>query len=153
MSIKKSQRRTAPDIAASPPFVGALLRHCWTRVWQNINETLRAEGFTDLPESYVTIFRYPGPDAVRPSDLARRLQVSRQLINHGIAQLEELGYLERRVAPESGRRLVYLTKRGHQVIDTIYASLWQLQKEWERKVGRKRFSDFMDTLRILSAEK
>jgi DNA-binding MarR family transcriptional regulator len=122
------------------------------RVWQHIEEALRSEGFADLQESYLPIFRYPGPDAARPSDLARRLQMSRQAINHLVAQLEALGYLERRACAGNGRRLIYLTKRGHRLMDTIYTSVQQLQEEWARKVGRKRFDDFMDVLRMLSAE-
>lgn len=152
MSTAKSKQHPAPDLDASQPFVGALLRLCWTQVWRHIHQSLKADGFTDLSESHLPFFRYPGPDASRPSDLARRLQVSRQVVNHGIAQLEKLDYLERRFDPESGRRLVYLTKRGRQVMETILASLRHLHKQWERKIGRKRFADFMDTLRILSRD-
>jgi len=138
--------------AASPPFVGALLRLCCVRVWQHIKQRLRAEGFADLHESYLPIFRYPGPDATRPSDLARRLQMSRQAINHLLIQLEALGYLERRVSANNGRPLIYLTERGRELMETIYASLRELQEQWADKVGRKRFRDFMDVLRTLSAD-
>ena len=37
-------------------------------------------------------------------------------------------------------------------METILASLRHLHKQWERKIGRKRFADFMDTLRILSRD-
>jgi DNA-binding MarR family transcriptional regulator len=122
------------------------------RVWRHIEQRLRAERFTDLHESYLPVFRYPGPDATRPSDLARRLQMSRQAINHLLLQLEALGYIERRAYGANGRRLIYLTKPGRELMDTIYAAVRELQEEWASKVGRKRFGDFMEVLRILSAD-
>lgn len=141
-----------PRAAVSPPFVGALLRLCWMRVWQHIEQSLHAKGFADLQESYLPVFRYPGPEATRPSELARRLQMSRQALNHLLVQLEALGYIERRTSASNGRRLIYLSNRGRAVINTIYRSVRELQEEWADNVGRKRFRDFMDVLRILSAD-
>lgn len=138
--------------ASSPPFVGALLRLSWQRVRRHINAAVRAGGFDDLQDAHLMVFQYPAPDAVRPAALARRLGMSRQAANYLIAQLEALGYLERRAAPESGRRLVHLTARGWRVVETIYASLRQFEDEWAAEVGRKRFADFMEVLRLLSAE-
>lgn len=136
--------------SSSPPFVGALLRLCWQQARAHMNEAIRAEGFTDLPDSHLIFFQYPAPDAIRPSDLARRLRMSRQATNYLIAQMEALGYLERRTASKNGRRLVYLTERGWRVIDVIYASLRDLQEQWAEKVGRQRFDDVMDVLRTLA---
>lgn len=42
--------------------------------------------------------------------------------------------------------------RGWRVVDTIYASPRQLPEQWADKVGRDRFGDFMEVLRVLSAE-
>ena len=117
MSTAKSKQLPAPDLDASQPFVGALLRLCWTQVWRHIHQSLKADGFTDLSESHLPFFRYPGPDASRPSDLARRLQVSRQVVNHGIAQLEKLdGVVESRVrtANELTKKLSDSRRRGLQ---------------------------------------
>jgi DNA-binding MarR family transcriptional regulator len=136
----------------SPPFVGALLRLCWQRVRRHMNEAIRTEGFTDLPDSHLIFFQYPLPDGVRPSDLARQLRMSRQATNYLIAQMEALGYLERRASTEGERRLVYLTARGWRVVDTIYVSLRALQEQWAEKVGRQRFDDLMEVLRTLAEE-
>ncbi len=132
--------------------MGALLRLCWQRVRQRINEAVRTAGFDDVPEAHLVFFQYPPPDAVRPSDVARRLGMSRQATNYLIVQFEELGYLERRPSSESGRRLIYLTERGWRVVATIHAALRDLQEEWAVEVGRQRFSDFMDVLKGLSIE-
>jgi DNA-binding MarR family transcriptional regulator len=134
-----------------PPFVGALLRLCWQRARGHMHEAVRAAGFIDLQEAHFAVFSYPLPNAVRPSDLARQLCMSRQATNYLLGQLEQLGYLERRAMPGSDRRLVYLTKRGWSVAETIYMALRQLQEQWADEVGHGRFDDFMEVLRSLSA--
>ena len=73
-------------------------------------------------------------------------------MNYLVAQLEELGYIERR-APDGGdRRLVYLTARGWQVGETIFACLRELEAEWADEIGHARFDTFLEVLRQLSAE-
>ena len=133
-------------------FVGALLRLCYQQVRARMIEAVHAAGFIDLDEAHFPMFTYPPPDAVRPSELARRFRMSRQAVNYLIAQLEAAGYLQRRPDRRSGRRLVYLTSRGWQVIETMYAAARRLHAQWADKVGRERFAEFMDVLRELSSE-
>jgi DNA-binding MarR family transcriptional regulator len=103
-------------------------------------------------ETHLAVFSYPPPDGVRPSELARRLNMSRQATNHVIAQLEAQGYLERRATKGSNRRLVYLRPRAWRVAEAIWASMRELQAEWAAEVGRERFAVFMDVLRTLAAQ-
>ncbi|WP_374466655.1 MarR family winged helix-turn-helix transcriptional regulator [Ferrovibrio sp.] len=168
MTIRRSGRpipdrdtRTAPRGAtgndndrAAPPFIGARLRYSWQRVRQKIKDDIAAAGFTDVTEPMFLVFHYPLPDAMRPADLARRLGMTRQATNYLIQQMEVLGYLERRVAKgdTGGRRLIHLTRRGWQVVEVIFASLRDSQAQLARRVGEKRFADFMAVLEVLSAE-
>ncbi len=135
-----------------PPFVGALLRLCWRRVRDRMHEAVRAAGFADLQDAHLAVFSYPLPDGVRPSELARRIGMSRQATNHLVAQMETLGYLERRAPEGSDRRLVHLTDRGWRVGETILACLRDLQAQWADEIGRDRFSDFMEVLKRLGTE-
>lgn len=144
--------RARPAAGAKPPFIGALLRLCWQRVRHRIAEAIRAEGFTDLQDAHLVVLRYPPPDRVRPSALARQLGMSRQATNYIVAQLEELGYLERRAAPNETRRLIYLTPQGWRVVETIHACLRELQEEWAAQVGQRRFDVLMAVLRELAVE-
>lgn len=156
MSSTNSPPPHARVVAAStvdgPPFVGALLRLAHQRVRARLNEAIIAAGFDDLQESHFPVFSYPAPDAVRPLDLARRLGVSRQALNHLLGQLETLGYLERRVPPDGGRRLVYLTERGWRVCEPIFACLRDIQAEWAREIGPQRFAEFMNVLRKVALD-
>lgn len=133
-----------------PPFIGALLRLCWRRVRDRIAEAVRAAGFDDLQEAHLAVFTYPLPDGVRPSDLARRMGMTPQATNYLIAQVEALGYLERRAQKTSERRLVHLTPRGQQVGEVIYTCLRDIQAEWAEEIGPDRFATFLDALRLLA---
>jgi len=44
--------------------------------------------------------------------------------------LEKLGYIERRAERKTGRRLVFLTKRGWQVRAIILNAVNELETEW-----------------------
>jgi DNA-binding MarR family transcriptional regulator len=116
-----------------------------------VEAAIREAGGTDVHETHLAVFSYPPPDGVRPSELARRLNMSRQATNHVIAQLEALGYLERRATKGSNRRLVYLKPRAWRVAEAIWAGMRDLQAEWAAEVGHERFAVFMDVLRELAA--
>ena len=82
--------------------------------------------------------------------LARRLNMSRQAANYLLSQLEDMGYLERRDA--GGHRRVFLTRRGHRVVEILFVSLRDLQEQWAGQLGRRRFADFMEVLRTIAAD-
>jgi DNA-binding MarR family transcriptional regulator len=141
------------DAAGRRIYVGALLRLSWQRVRARIDGAVRAAGFDDLQETHMLVFSYPPPDGVRPSELARRLGMSRQAANHLIGQMEAMGYLKRRAAPGGQRRLVYLTARAWRVADVIFASLRDIEAEWAREVGKERFAEFLSVLRTLALKR
>lgn len=137
------------SLEAGPPYVGALLRMCLQRVRGRMQAAARDAGFTDLQDAHWAMITYPA-EGVRPSELARRARISRQAANHLIAQLESLGYFERRSLDDGGRRLVFLTPRGKALAATIHACLRALHAEWAAEVGAERFAIMLDALRVLS---
>jgi DNA-binding MarR family transcriptional regulator len=138
-SVRRPARRV-------PPLVGALLRFGWQRVRTRMAGALQQAGFTDLQDAHLSVFQYPGPQGLRPSDLARQMRVSRQAANHLIVQLETFGYLERRARARGDRRRVYLTPRGEAVMATLKASVREFERELEAEVGSARFRAFLEVL-------
>ncbi len=132
-----------------PPYVGALLRMCLQIVRGRMQAAARGAGFTDLQDAHWAMITYPA-DGVRPSELARRARISRQAANHLIAQLEALGYFERRGVAGTARRLVFLTPRGTALAATIHECLRGIHAEWSAEVGAERFATTLDVLRRLS---
>jgi DNA-binding MarR family transcriptional regulator len=140
-----------PNRELQAPFFGALLRITWQHVRNQMYEAIHDAGFTDFQDAHFAVFSYPLPDGVRPSELARQKRMSRQAINYLLVQLEDLGYVERRSPEGSDRRLIYVSARGRQLVETIFTCLRRLHAEWAEEVGEERFNDFLDVLKQLSA--
>jgi DNA-binding MarR family transcriptional regulator len=153
MSTSPDRKFRRADATANegPPYVGALLRQCLEHVRARMEADLKSAGFTDLLPAHLAVFSFPPPDGVRPSDLARRLRMSRQATNHIIGQLEALGYLERRAERKGERRRIYLTPRSWGMVKVVHATLLEIQGEWAADIGPDRFGDFMTTLRRFAA--
>jgi DNA-binding MarR family transcriptional regulator len=153
MSTRPSRKSGCADATADegPPYVGALLRQCLDHVRARIEADLRSAGFTDLQPVHLAVFSFPPPDGVRPSELARRIRMSRQATNHIIGQLEGMGYLERRAERKGERRRIYLTPRTWGMVKVVHATLLEIQGEWAADIGPDRFGDFMTILRRFAA--
>ena len=153
MSTRSDREFIRPEamIDEGPPYVGALLRQCLEHVRARIEADIKAAGFADVQPAHLAVFSFPPPDGMRPSDLARRIRMSRQATNHIIGQLEALGYLERRAEREGGRRRIYLTPRTRGMVKVVHATLLEIQAEWAAEIGPDRFGDFMTTLRRFAA--
>jgi DNA-binding MarR family transcriptional regulator len=128
------------------------MRISWQHVRSQMLLAIHEAGFTDFQEAHFAIFSYPLPDGVRPATLARQKKMSRQAMNYLLAQLEGLGYVERRQEAQEDRRLVYLTPRGEQIAQAIFGCLRRLHIDWAEEVGPERFQVFLDVLKQLAAK-
>jgi DNA-binding MarR family transcriptional regulator len=136
---------TAP-FSPGPPLIGALLRVPLETVRRRMLERLHERGFADLEAAHLIVLQYPGPQGSRPSELATRLRISKQALNYLLGQLERLGYLERRSDPDDLRsKRIALTARGLAIIPVIREAVAEVESEWARQLGAKRF----DQLRML----
>lgn len=141
---------TASERTLRPPTFGALMRIAWQHVRIQILKAIHEAGFADFQEAHFAVFSFPLPDGVRPSELARQKNMSRQAVNYLLVQLEGLGYVERRADADADRRLVYLTAQGWAIAEAIFACLERLKVEWSREVGPERFEVFLEVLKELA---
>ena len=58
------------------PRVGAMLRVVSNSVRDRVFDAVVAAGFDDLNPAHVQMFRYPGLDGMRPSQVAAELQIT-----------------------------------------------------------------------------
>jgi DNA-binding MarR family transcriptional regulator len=110
-------------------------------VRQRMLERLHERGFGDLDAPHLNVLQYPGPDGVRPSELAGRLRISKQALNYLLGQLEDAKYLER--VPDEGdlrSRRISLTPRGQKALRVIRDAVAELEAEWAVQLGEKRFA-------------
>ena len=112
-----------------PPLFGALLRVPWEAVQGHMLDRLHDRGYDDFDAAYLTVFQYPGPQGTRPSELAARLRMSKQALNHLLGQLERRGYLDRRPDPDDLRsKRIVLTERGVAAIGVIREAVADLER-------------------------
>lgn len=110
-----------------------------------------AAGFDDLGHAHVGLFRYPTAEGHRPSELADRLQVSKQSVNDLLRDLEARGYLVREPDPTDGRaRVVRLTDRGRALEDAAYEGARAAQRGIAEQLGARRFAQLHDALQEIS---
>lgn len=131
----------SPGLATREMLIGALLRVPSEAIHRRIIRELNAAGFEELSQPHMAVFRYPGPDGVRPGVLAERAGMSKQAMNRLLGSLEELGYVVRSDAPDEGRaRIVRFTKRGHAAWAKALEVLRDIEREWNEELGAKDFS-------------
>jgi len=137
------------ETAPGPPLIGALLRRPLQVVRENMLRRLHESGFDDLEAAHLVILQYPGPEGLRPSELAGRVGMSKQAVNYQLGQLERLGYLVREPDPDDQRsRRIGLTERGFAAIPVIRAAVVEVEGVWTRELGAEKFG----TIRALLVE-
>ena len=108
---------------------------------------LHEHGFDDLDAPHLNLLVYPGPQGARPSELASRRGMSKQAVNYLLGELERLGYLDRRTDPDDRRsKRVALTRRGERAAHTIRDAVRELERDWEKQLGRESFSQLRNLL-------
>ncbi len=125
-----------------PPLIGALLRIPWEDVRDRLLSGLQERGFGDLHASHLGILLYPGPDGLRPSELAAERRMSKQAVNYLLGQLERLGYLERLGDPGDQRvRRIALTARGRRAGRAMRQIVREIERDWEARLGAERYAE------------
>ncbi len=128
-------------------LIGALLRVPAEAIHRRIIRELNQAGFDDLTLPHMAIFRFPGPDGVRPSVLAERAGMSKQAMNRILGSLEDLGYLVRSDGTDEGRaRIVSFTARGRTAYAKAIEILSQIEKDWRAELGPKDFAQLKELL-------
>lgn len=145
-----SSRRSSISGIAEAPYIGALLRLAHQVARARLLQALAERGLADINQAYFSLFQYPSIDGMRPSEVARRLGISKQALNHLLGQVEKLGYLERRCEGAERHVVVRLTARGWRVIETNIAAVRRLEADWQRQLGKQRFASLKEALKELT---
>ncbi len=140
----------APFDAVPPVQIGALLRWGLQEIRTRIYTGVVAAGFADLRPPHVTLFRWPGPEGRRPTEVGADAQISKQRVNDLLRDLESLGYLGLEADPSDNRaRIVRLTERGRRLHETAVGIHAEVEREWAARVGKSRYEALCQTLRDL----
>ena len=143
--------KQSADAPVGPPMIGALMRLPWEAVLRRLLRALNENGFDDIDGPHLGVILWPGPEGMRPSELAARMRVSKQALNYLLGDLERNGYLERRADPDDRRaRRIVLTDRGRSLVPVIRGAVVETEREWAAALGEKRFAELRELLRDLN---
>ena len=96
------------------------------------------------------ILAYLDEAGATPTELARMSAHHKQLIGRLLDELEDLGYVERRLNPADRRsKLVVLTDRGRDEQAQADRILGEIEARLARKIGEDRYARFRSLLRDL----
>ena len=134
-------------------YVGATMRVVWQWVRDEIYAGAVAAGYDDLNAAHVGLWRYPGLDGLRPSQLADQAGIAKQSVNDLLGHLERHGYLERVPDSADGRaRVIRLTSRGRRLEQTIHAEARAAQLRIAEILGPRRFAQLHSSLELLTQQ-
>ena len=131
--------------AAKRASTAQLLFKCARLVNERALATLPLDAGTPRPRpAHMALFPHIDLEGTRPSELARRVGVSKQAVGQLVDELEAMGVVERRPDPDDGRaKRVAFTDAGLRSILDGLAHLRRVEAELAEAIGE----DAMGALR------
>lgn len=136
--------------ALGPPLIGALLRVPWEIVNERMLAGLHERGYDNVVPAHLGVMQYPGPENMRPSDLAARTGMTRQALNYLLGQMEQRGYLDRVEEEDPRFKRIHLTDRGVALGEAMREIVREVEEEWIARLGPERFATLRDALTVLN---
>jgi DNA-binding MarR family transcriptional regulator len=131
---------------AQPLDLGILLAAGYQEFVRQLRAHLAEQGFDDLGRSDGYVFRALNATSMTVSELADRLEISKQGAGQIIEDMEQRGYVQRRPDPHDGRaRQVHLAARGEQAL----AAAKRFHQLYERRLAHAHGAEHVATLRQL----
>jgi DNA-binding MarR family transcriptional regulator len=107
----------------------------------------------DLRPSTAQVIPNLPAEGLRMSELAGRLRLTLQRTGQLVAELEEVGYVEREADPTDGRaKRVVFSSRGHALVRDIEEITREITDSFALALGTKRFTDLCRLLSELDTE-
>jgi DNA-binding MarR family transcriptional regulator len=127
-----------------------LLRDAHDTVDAANHTALAQNGFADIKPWHHAVLRNLGEDGSRPSELAARAGITRQAVTKVVDELERLDLVRRDPDPDDRRGvIVRYTDRGRAGLDTARKRMLDLEADFAKRVGAKRWADTRAVLETL----
>jgi DNA-binding MarR family transcriptional regulator len=139
-------------MSTDTPLLTTLVRRLHLVIRRRLLAELQTGSHPDLTAAHMYVFQSPGPDGVRPTELAARTNMTKQAMNHLLVGLERGKYLERVHAPNDGRGTVLrLTDRGRDVERIMIEGSRRMERDWANSLGRDRVEELRKAICELDA--
>lgn len=129
-----------------PTDIGILLGIAYQEFVRELRSVHEAQGATDIGRSDGFVFRSLAIKPMTVSELAERLEISKQGAAQIIDDMERRGYVQRRPDPSDGRaRLIHLSERGRATL----ASARRFHRAFEKRLVQRFGDEAVRTLRVM----
>jgi DNA-binding MarR family transcriptional regulator len=133
------------------PLLGALMRMPVDEIRRRMLAALHEQGFDDLIPAHLIVLRWPGPDGLRPVEVAEQTGMSKQALNYLLGQLEETGYLDRVDDPDDRRsKRIRVTKRGWAAGKAMRGAVGEVEREFVDAHAKKDLQNLLELLTQLN---
>jgi DNA-binding MarR family transcriptional regulator len=130
----------------SLPLIDLLLRGFrWFE--DGLLSRLAEAGWPEITRAHSLVFAHLDLEGTRPSELARRIGISRQAVNQTLGELVELGLVEILPDPASRRsKLVVLTPVGKATVGSAHAVFSELEDALAERIGQASVTELRSAL-------
>ncbi|MBV9271023.1 MAG: winged helix-turn-helix transcriptional regulator [Candidatus Eremiobacteraeota bacterium] len=151
-AINPPRRRLAGR--ADPQSIGRIVGPLYAAFTGRITDRLREETGGAIRAAHSPIFIYIEDEGSTLTELAAKSRMTKPAMKELIDDLEASGYVVRRPNPKDGRaKLIFTTDRGERLIERGRVLIAEIEREWEKQVGKRRFQAMKaDLRRILEYE-
>ena len=136
-----------------PPPLARLLGLALDKMSRELQERIKAAGFTDQRMAHNAVFAHIPPGGITLAELARRAGITKQAMSELVVDLEEKGYLIRRPGAHDRRtKVIELSGRGWAAMGAALAAFEEMERELEGRLGGPRLQSLRRTLEILAED-
>jgi DNA-binding MarR family transcriptional regulator len=136
--------------------IAGLLNEVKVAAVRKLFARLRSEGFEHVREGHGCVFGFIDiENGSRLTELAERSGLTKQAVGEAVAELEEIGYVER--VPDPGDRrakIIKLTPSGLEACLTGRRIFSEIEREWAEEFGEELIAKLREAAeRISTAER
>jgi DNA-binding MarR family transcriptional regulator len=147
-SNSRPRRRVAPP--PDPASLGRLVGPIYASFVGQITDRLRAETQGQIRAAHSPIFIYIEDEGSTLTELAAKARMTTPAMKELIDDLEASGYVVRLPNPRDRRsKLIFTTNRGERIIERGRAIIAEIEGDWEKILGKRRFQVLKASLRLL----
>lgn len=144
---------TGPGEPPPPPPLARLLGLAFDTMARELQERIKAAGFTDQRMAHNAVFAHIPPEGITLAELSRRAGITKQAMSELVLDLEAKGYLTRRPdAHDKRTKLIELSERGWAAMGAALAAFEEMERVLEQRLGASRLQSLRHTLEILAED-
>jgi DNA-binding MarR family transcriptional regulator len=114
---------------------------------------LNEAGHPSIRQGHGCVFRFIHEDGSRLTELAESSGLTKQAVGEVVADLEDLGYVQRAPDPEDGRaKLIKLTELGGEARRTAVEIFEGIERRWAERFGAERIAAMRELLEEIVEE-